>query len=107
MNILGSNCYDRLLEVFFRALQGKNLFAKRLAGEYGVSSKSITRTINDLKAFLSDHRELVGNTELVYSRQGKRYHLYMDEFLSNKELFALVEVSLGREPFLNLRFYLS
>ena len=96
---LSSNRYDRLLEVFFRGLRGENLSAKRLADEYRVSSKSITRTINDLKAFLSDHRDLVGNTELVYSRQGNCYHLYMDEFLSNKELFALVEVILGSRAF--------
>lgn len=94
-----SNRHDRLLEVFFRALRGENLSAKQLADEYGVSGKSITRTINDLKAFLSDHRDLVGNTELVYSRQGNCYRLYMDEFLSNKELFALVEVILGSRAF--------
>lgn len=78
---MSNNRYDRLLEVFFRGLRGENLSAKQLATEYGVSSKSITRTINDLKAFLSDHRELVGNAELTYSHQGNYYHLYMNDFL--------------------------
>lgn len=64
--------------------------------------KSITRSINDLKAFLADHRELVGGTELQYSHQDKCYRLHMDEFLPNKELFALVEVMIGARAFSKL-----
>lgn len=90
---------DRLLELFFRGLRGEDLYVQRLAREYEVSTKSISRTINDLKAFLADHRELVGNTELNYSHQKKCYRLYMDGFLTNKELFALVEVLLGSRAF--------
>lgn len=72
---------------------------QHLADEYAVSTKSITRSINELKDFLADHRELVGNTELQYSYSDKCYHLYMDEFLTNKELFALVEVMIGARAF--------
>ena len=89
----------RVLEIFFRGLRGEDLSVQKLADEYGVSTKSITRSINDLKAFLADHRDLVGGTELQYSYQDKCYHLYMDEFLSNKELFALVEVMIGARAF--------
>jgi predicted DNA-binding transcriptional regulator YafY len=64
-----------------------------------VSTKSITRSINDLKNFLADHRELVGHTQLQYSHQDRCYRLYMDEFLSSKELFALVEVMIGARAF--------
>lgn len=90
---------DRVLEIFFRGLRGEDLSVQRLADEYEVSTKSITRSLNDLKAFLADHRELVGHTELQYSHQDRRYRLYMDEFLSNKELFALVEVMIGARAF--------
>ena len=90
---------DRLLELFFRGLRGEDLYVQRLAREYEVSTKSISRTINDLKAFLADHRELVGNTEFNYSHQKKCYRLYMDGFLTNEELFALVEVLLGSRAF--------
>lgn len=89
----------RLLELFFRALRGEDLSVQGLAAEYGVSSKSVTRTINDLKAFLADHRDLTGNAELQYIHQDKCYRLHMDEFLSNKELFALVEVMIGARAF--------
>lgn len=89
----------RVLEIFFRALRGEDLSVQKLANDYDVSTKSISRSINDLKAFLADHRELVGSTELQYSHQDKCYRLYMDEFLSNKELFALIEVMIGARAF--------
>ena len=57
----------RVLEIFFRGLRGEDLSVQKLADEYDVSTKSVTRSINDLKAFLADHRELVGYTELRYS----------------------------------------
>lgn len=90
---------ERLLEIFFRSLRGEDLSVQKLAIEYNVSTKSISRDINDLKAFLADHRELVGNTELKYYNQEKCYRLFMDEFLSNKELFALIEVIIGARAF--------
>lgn len=90
---------ERLLEIFFRGLRGEDLSVQSLADAYGVSTKSITRSLNDLKAFLADHRELVGNTQLEYSHQDRCYRLYMDEFLSSKELFSLVEVMIGARAF--------
>lgn len=90
---------ERLLEIFFRSLRGEGLSVQKLAHEYEVSTKSIGRDISDLKSFLADHRELVGNTELKYSKQEKVYHLYMDEFLTNTELFALIEVMIGARAF--------
>ena len=90
---------DRVLSIFFRALRGEDLFVRKLAGDFGVSAKSISRDLNDVKAFLADHRELVGNTELVYSFRDKCYRLSMDGFLSSKELLAVAEVLVGSRPF--------
>lgn len=90
---------ERILELFFRGLRGEDLSIKNLAAGYGVSTKSISRDIADLKAFLTDHRELVGNTELKYSNQDRCYRLVMDEFLTNKELFSLMEVLIGARAF--------
>ena len=90
---------EPLLELFFRGLRGEGLSVQALAQEYDVSTKSITRSINDLKAFLANHRALVGNAELRYSHQSRRYHLAMEEFLSNQELFAVIEVLIGARAF--------
>ncbi len=89
----------RILELFFRGLRGEDLSVQSLAAEYDVSTKSITRSINELKNFLADHRELVGCAELQYSYSDKCYRLKMDEFLSDKELFSLVEVMIGTRAF--------
>ena len=90
---------DRLLEIFVRLLRGESLSVQKIANEYKISTKSVSRDINDLKAFFADHRELMGNTELKYSNQSKAYHLYMDEFLTNRELFALIEIIIGARAF--------
>lgn len=90
---------SRILEIFFRGLRGEDISVQNLANEYEVTTKSIGRSINDLKAFLAEHRDLVGNTNLEYSYQDRCYRLYMDEFLTNKELFALVEVMIGARAF--------
>ncbi len=89
----------RILEIFFRALRGEDISVHKLADEYGVSNKSVSRSIGELKNFLADNRELVGNTELSYSYKDKCYRLFMDDFLSSKELFALVEVMIGARAF--------
>ena len=90
---------DRVLEIFFRGMRGEDLRVRELANRYGVSTKSITRSINELKGFLADHRELVGNTELQYSHSDKCYRLYIEEFLTNKELFSVIEVLIGTRAF--------
>lgn len=90
---------ERMLSIFFRALHGEDLFVRQIADEYGISVKSITRDINDIKAFFANNRELVGNSELAYSYQRKCYHLNMDDFLSSKELLSLLEVIIGSRAF--------
>jgi predicted DNA-binding transcriptional regulator YafY len=86
---------DRMLEIFMRALRGEAISLNSLADEYGVSTKSISRDISGIKNFLAEHRELMQNAELTYSRKNKSYTLTNDEFLKNKELFAIVKILLG------------
>lgn len=90
---------ERMLEIFFRALRGESISVKKFAEEYKVSTKSISRDINRIQEFLSEHRELMQNAELTYSYKNRAYILNSDEFLKNKELFALVKVILGSRCF--------
>jgi predicted DNA-binding transcriptional regulator YafY len=80
-------------------MRGEDLSPKKLAAEYGVSTKSVTRCIGEIKNFLAENRELVGHTELEYSYAGKAYRLFLDEFLSDKELFAVAKVIVGSRAF--------
>ncbi|MBR1592576.1 MAG: WYL domain-containing protein [Ruminococcus sp.] len=86
---------DRILEIFMRLLRGEAVKTQELANEYGVSAKSISRDISEIQNFLSEHRELMNNSELNYSYKHKAYVLSNDEFLKNKELFALVKILIG------------
>lgn len=66
---------DRVLKLLFRALKGESLSVAALADESNVSTRSITRDINDLKAFLADYRDILGNAELKYSASDHCYTL--------------------------------
>ncbi|MBQ7502121.1 WYL domain-containing protein, partial [bacterium] len=94
---------ERLLEIFFRALRGESLHVAEIAHEYGVSEKSVSRSISDIKGFLADHRDLVGCTELQYDYRQKSYRLHFADFLSSKELFALVEIIIGARAFSKIK----
>jgi len=86
---------ERLLEIFFKAVKGNKISVKELALNYGLSNKTISRDISYLNKFLSNHRDLVGYSELEYSHKDKSYTLQLDFFLSNKELFAITKIILG------------
>ena len=90
-----NNKNDRMLEIFMRSLRGESVSVKALAAEYEVSTKSISRDISSIQNFLAEHRELMQNAELTYSHKEKAYYLSNDEFLKNKELFALVKILIG------------
>lgn len=90
-----NNKNDRMLEIFMRSLRGEVISLKKLADEYDVSTKSISRNISDIQNFLAEHRELMQNAELTYSHKDKAYRLSNDEFLKNKELFTIVKILLG------------
>ncbi len=100
-DILKGDKSNRILELFFRALKGEALSVQELADEYKVSTRSISRDITDLKAFLAEHRDILGNAELEYTTTNHRYTLYMDNLMSNKELLAVAKVLIGSKAFSN------
>lgn len=90
---------NRMLEIFFRAMKGENISVKNLAEEYEVSAKSISRDLGEIKNFLCENRELVGNTELKYAANSKSYYLELDNFLLSKELMAIIKMMIGCRAF--------
>jgi len=86
---------NRVLDVFYRAMKGENISIRNMAAEYGVSTKSTSRDMNEIKNFLSDNRELVGNIELKYAANSKSYYLEFDNFLQSKELVAMIKMMIG------------
>ncbi len=90
---------DRVLDLFFRAMKGEELSVQKLADEYGVSTRSISRDITSLKLFLAEHADTLGYATLEFSGQDRTYHLEMEDFITNKELLAVVKVLIGARPF--------
>lgn len=92
---------DRVMELFFRALKGESLSVSKLADEFGVSSRSITRDINNLKIFLYEQKDIFGSADLEYSTSNHCYTLKMDNLLTNRELLAVTKVLIGSRAFNN------
>jgi predicted DNA-binding transcriptional regulator YafY len=90
---------DRTLEILFRAMRGEEISVKNLAEEHGVSTKSVSRDIGKIKDFLAENRDLTGNAEFEYCYARKVYRLISDEFLTDRELFAVAKALLGTRAF--------
>lgn len=90
---------NRMLEIFFRAMKGENISVKSMADEYGVSCKSISGDLGEIKNFLCENRELTGNTELKYAANSKTYYLEFDNFLLSKELISIIKMMIGCRAF--------
>lgn len=82
----------RVLDIYQRLLCGEYVSVQKLAEEYEVSSKSISRDINELKNFLYDSQDRMAGCEILYSYQEKAYYLEMDSFLWSKELLVILKI---------------
>ena len=86
---------ERVLDVFYMLLMGQGVSVSGLADEYEVSTKSISRDINEIKNYIAEHREQLGGTELKYNASEGKYYLKTDKFFDSSELFALVKLMIG------------
>lgn len=86
---------ERILGIFYRLMQGENIVLKALAQEYGVSVKSISRDVNEIRNFLTENREMVNHAEIMYSSAQKAYSLEVDHCLLPKELLLIMKILIG------------
>ena len=69
----------RILDIFFRLLKGEFVSVRQLADEYSVSGKTVSRDINEIRAYLSENEYRNGNAQIEYSHREKAYYLSMDD----------------------------
>lgn len=93
------NKKNRMLEIFLRTILGEEINVRELADDYGVSTKSITRDISEIRNFLHDKRELSNFTDLKYSGSSKTYSIEFDNILLSKELIAIIKAMIGCRAF--------
>ena len=68
---------QRMLDIYLRLLNNKEVNRKKLAQEYEVSERSIHRDISDLRNFLISTNNL---SEIVYDEKINGYILFLISF---------------------------
>lgn len=68
----------RILDIFYKSIHGERYSVIELSDYYGVSKKTISRDIGEVRNFLSEYREQLGNVTIVYDRISKKYYLDKD-----------------------------
>lgn len=93
MDILAEAKSMRILTIYARLLDGKILKKSNLADEFGVTTRSIQRDIESLRAFLSE--EMMGR-DVIYDAKEKGYRLEQahSDKLSNSEILAVCKILL-------------
>ena len=90
---------NRILAILYRLYSGNEVSVTELSEEYQVARKSISRDISIIRSFLADHRELVGNVELLYDRKKHSYVLSAGGGIQAKELLIILKILLGSRVF--------
>lgn len=90
---------QRILDIYLRLLNNKDINRKKLALEYGVSERSIQRDISDLRNFLLSTNSL---TEIIYNDKTNSYVLVNEDNqkLTNSEILAVCKILLDSRAFL-------
>lgn len=65
----------RILDIFYKSIQGERYSVMELSNYYGVSKKTISRDIGEVRNFLTEYREQLGDVTIVYDRTSKKYYL--------------------------------
>lgn len=86
---------NRILAIMYRLLYGEKMTVSELALFYQVSTKSIVRDIGEIRAFLADNREMVGNAELIYDAQERCYRLNAKNLIEAKDLLCVFKILYG------------
>lgn len=91
----------RLLNLYERLNKGETVSKEALAGDFGVSSKTIQRDIDDLRAYLAETHFDECDTSIKYSKAKNGYYLVRQEreWFTNEEVLALCKILLESRAF--------
>ena len=89
---------QRVLDIYLRLLNNREVNRKKLALEYQVSERSIHRDISDLRNFLISTNNL---SEIVYDEKTNGYILKNEDNqkLTNSEILAVCKILLDSRAF--------
>lgn len=90
---------QRILDIYLRLLNNREVNRKKIAHEYGVSERSIHRDISDLRSFLVSTN---AQAEIIYDDWSNSYKLLNEDNqkLTNSEILAVCKILLDSRAFL-------
>ena len=56
-------------------INDKYFSTQELSYKYDVSKKTVSRDINEIRSFLSEYRDIIGNVDIAYDRKSKKSHM--------------------------------
>lgn len=91
----------RLLSIYERLNKGELVNKDKLANNFGVTSKTIQRDIDDLRTYLSETHFMENEVAIKYDKIRKGYFLvrFEREWLTNEEALAVCKVLLESRAF--------
>ncbi|WP_300342422.1 YafY family protein [Fusobacterium sp.] len=90
---------QRILDIYLRLLNNREVNRKKLAQEYEVSERSIHRDISDLRSFLVS---TTNPAEIIYDDKSNSYKIINEDNqkLNNSEILAVCKILLDSRAFL-------
>ena len=90
---------QRILDIYLRLLNNREVNRKKLSKEYNVSERSIHRDISDLRTFLVSTNS---SSEIIYDDKTNSYVLINEDSqkLNNSEILAICKILLDSRAFL-------
>jgi predicted DNA-binding transcriptional regulator YafY len=91
----------RLLSIYERLNKGELVSKEGLAREFGVTTKTIQRDIDDLRAYLSEIHSFENDTTIKYDRSKGKYCLmrFERECVTNEEVLSICKIMLESRAF--------
>ena len=91
----------RLLNIYERLNRGELVNKSQLAESFSVTTKTIQRDIDDLRAYLAETHSSEIETTIEYDRRKNSYHLirFEREWLTNEEVLATCKILLESRAF--------
>jgi len=91
----------RGLEIYDRLRRGERLVKEDLANEYGVSLKTIQRDIDELRDYLFEKKEEIGEFEIIVKNKEYIYKAVSenDNTLTQQDILALSKILLESRAF--------
>lgn len=93
---------SRTLDMYVRFCEGKSINKREESKRFGVDERSIQRDIDDIRAFLADRAESVGDSrEVIYDRSKEGYVMVGSEgsLMNNDEILAVSKILLESRAF--------